>query len=111
MMVQPDGRWRIFAGGSKWTIKPIDEALVPETTSDDYARYKAIVNELRGSPMNGQVGQLKSTQVVDNAIDSLTKWSNIIDHSSYNSFLAKWDALYKGLFWKERDIEGIRQAD
>ncbi len=95
--------------GSTWTLERVDDALVPETTNDDYARYIEKLEALRGTPMNGEAGQVKSPEALEAAIDSLKAWADNIDHSSYNSFLAKWAKLYDDLFGLSGVTAGTRQ--
>lgn len=83
--------------GSTWTIEHVDGALVPEVTNDDYQRYIAKLESLRDTP-KGELGQIKSDEVLEAAIDTLREWANDINHDSYDTFLAKWARLYDSLF-------------
>lgn len=84
--------------GSTWTIEHVDAAVVPEVTNDDYQRYIAKLEALRGTPMEGELGQVKSEEALEAAIDTLKEWSSDINHDSYDTFLAKWARLYDSLF-------------
>lgn len=89
--------WRADDGGyaaaSTWTIENVPDMMVPEVVSQDYERYMKRLNGFDGTPMQGKLGQARSSELLQAAKDSIALWNSNIAHESYDRFLAKWAKL------------------
>ncbi len=101
--------WDSATEGSSWIIEELPEAIVPEAVSADFERYTKKLEALRTKPMGEKVGQVKSAEVLEDAIATVKEWASDINHESYNAFLKKYAELYESIFLTEEDLTGIDQ--
>lgn len=78
--------WRADDGGyasaSTWTIENVPDMMVPEVVSQDYERYMRRLDGFDGTPMEGKLGQARSSALLQAAKDSITLWNSNIAHES-----------------------------
>lgn len=104
--------------GSRWVIEDVEESMVPEVTGEDYKLLLDSLERMR-KMVGPQIGQVKSDELLDIAIDTVKKWSTNIIHQSYNDFLKKRSTLLQSLLRKPMEkvllgnyaIQVIRPTD
>lgn len=86
-----------YYAGSHWTIENVAAALVPEASTDDYTRYLRRLQGYTQTDLFGQVGQPRSAEALQQAIDQLTAEAQNIDHKTFDTFLDQWATLWESL--------------
>ncbi len=99
--------WDSSTEGSSWIFEELPEAIVPEAVSADYERYVKKLEALRTKPMGQEVGQVKNSEVLEAAIETVKEWAKDINHQSYNAFLKKYAELYQSILLTKEDLVGI----